>query len=492
MQTYKSKTMKNHGIIVLIFVSQLFYFGFSQEKQNILFISIDDLNDWIGVFEGNNQVHTPNLDKFNAQGGLVMYNAQAPATVCGPSRSAILTGVHAHNTGVYGNRNNLKFSEKAKGLITMPQYFSKHGYHSISMGKIFHKHPNLPDGSKGTDNGEWAFDEWHKTFRGVGPISKERPVNGLPVIPGGEKHAHAKLFDWGPTKNNDETLMKDFLTVQWAVEQLNSRDFDGKPFFMAIGFSKPHLKWFVPQKYFDMYPLDKIVLPELKEDDLDDIINKYGKKAHRKSFSWERAEKYGKHKEAVQAYMATVSFVDDCIGVLMEGLNKSKYAENTIVVLWSDHGWHLGEKYKYGKTYLWKESARVPLMIKVPGVTQKNKRSYGVVNLIDMYPTLIELTGLPPNPMNDGHSFAKLLHNPDMQWNEPTLTTDKFKNHRIYDGRYSYINSFTKGYEELYDHQKDPMEWNNLADNVAYAQIKERLKQYLPKSDELESPRNKK
>lgn len=407
--------MKRTSFLIAFLLYMLISTGYAQEKSNVIFIAIDDLNDWVGCFGGNPQVKTPNIDRLYEEGGMIMTKAQAPATVCCPSRSALLTGVHAHNTGVYGNKNNLKNAPKAKDLITLPEYFSKHGYHSLSMGKIFHKHP-IPGQNK-MDEGEWAFDEWHKTLGGISPISNERPVNGLPNLPDEKPSYHTKAFDWGPTIGNDETLMMDYKTAKWTAEQLTTRDFDGKPFFMAVGISKPHLTWYIPQKYFDMYPLDEIILPKTIDNDLEDILNKYGKQAYHPHDSWLRAEKYGRHKEAVQAYLATITFVDDCIGVLLDGLAKSNYADNTIIMLWGDHGWHLGEKKKYGKTYLWHEATRVPLMVKVPGVTPKSKKCNGVVNLIDMYPTLIELCGLPPNPKNDGHSFAKLLKNPDMEWN---------------------------------------------------------------------------
>jgi arylsulfatase A-like enzyme len=182
--------------------------------------------------------------------------------------------------------------------------------------------------------------------------------------------------------------------------------------------------------------------------------------------------------------------VDDCIGVLLDGLATSQYADNTIVILWSDHGWHLGEKQKYGKTQLWQESCRVPLMVKVPGVTPKSKKSMGVVNLIDMYPTLLDLCGLPENPENEGRSFADLIRNPDMDWSEPTLSDYGYGGHRIYDGRYSYIVYSSNETEELYDHQADPMEWYNLVSNPEYAAIKARLKSYVPSEREPESPRN--
>lgn len=483
--------MLNKKLFLFIATGLIGFFIQAQvvEKPNVLFIAIDDLNDWVGCFEGHPQIKTPNIDKLHAMGGMMMSKAQAPATVCNPSRSAILSGRFPHNTGVYRNDINLKNAPKAKDLITLPEYFSRYGYHTISMGKIFHKH-QVPD-SKELDEGQWAFDEWHPHFGGVGPISSERPVNGLPNLPNENlKGYHSWAFDWGPTKGNDEKKMLDYKTVKWAADQLLTRDFKCKPFFMAIGISKPHLQWYVPQKYFDMYPLDEIIIPETKENDLTDILNKWGEQAYSPGTSWERAEKYGRHKEAVQAYLATITFVDDCIGVLMDGLNSSKYADNTIIMLWGDHGWHLGEKQKYGKTQLWNEATRVPLIVKVPGLTPSNKKCDGVVNLIDMYPTLIDLCGLPPNPANDGRSFAKLIENPDIIWNEPTLTTDRYKAHRVYDGRYSYINVDADRVEELYDHLKDPMEHNNLILNPAFRIIKGRLETYLPKINEPEGPKN--
>jgi arylsulfatase A-like enzyme len=480
------------------FALALFSIGFASQRlhseespPNVLFIAVDDLNDWVGCFGGNPQVKTPNLDRLNAQGAMAMMNAYSPATLCGPSRSSLLTGVYPNRTGVYGNRNNLKNAPKAKDLVTLPEYFSQHGYHSLSMGKIFHKHPAPGDKPpKKSDEGQWAFDEWHPNLPGMGPASDERPVNGLPNLPDEEKSYHYRAFDWGPTVHNDETRMTDYRTAKWAAEQLQKRDFE-KPFFMAVGISKPHLTWYVPQKYFDMYPLDEIELPKHLASDLDDIVDRNGNPIFSPTNSWLRAEKYGRHKEAVQAYLAAVTFVDDCLGVLFDGLEKSPYADNTIVVIWGDHGWYLGEKLRYGKTQLWQEACRMPLMVKVPGVTPGNKQSQGIVNLIDLYPTLADLCGLPANPENDGRSFAELLRNPDMEWRYPTLTTNSYKDHRIYDGRYSYISHGTRKAEQLYDHQTDPMEWENLAANPAFEEIKVRLRQHLPKHDEPESPRNK-
>ena len=482
------RLLKIYTILLSISLSGDVFAELDQKSPNVLFIAIDDLNDWIGCFGGNSQVKTPNLDRFNASGGMAMIDAHCASTVCGPSRSSLLTGKYPHKTGVYGNKNNLRKAQKTKDLITLPQYFSLHGYYTLSSGKIFHKHPLTTDKKRrdALDHGEWAFDEWVHEKGGISPKGKDFPLNGLPPAKG-DRSYHSIGFDWAPTAGNDETKMKDYITAKWAVKQLQSRGFE-KPFFMAVGFSKPHLPWYVPQKYFDMYPLDEIILPKTISNDLDDILNKYDKPV-RPHGTWQRVERAGRHKEAVQAYLATITFIDECIGVLLDGLENSKYADNTIIVLWGDHGWHLGEKMKYGKTQLWQESCRIPLMIKVPGVTKKNAKCSGIVNLIDLYPTLIDLCGLPKNLDLDGRSFAELIQKPNIEWNHPTLTDYNYGGHRIYDGRYSYIVFMEQGIEQLYDHWSDPMEWNNLVKEKKYEQIKDRLKDLIPKEREATAPR---
>ncbi len=478
--------MRTKILCLILKLAVLANFTFADERPNVLFIAIDDINDWIGVFDGHPQAKTPNLDRLNEMGAMVMYDAHAPSPVCGPSRSAILTGKFPHSTGVYGNNTNLRNAPKAKDLLTLPQYFSKHGYHSLSRGKIFHVHEW--EGEPRADHGQWAYDEWVQARGWAPPISDERPVNQLPPDPDTGPHGYIyRAFDWGPTEGNDETRMRDYRTATWAAEQLTERDF-GKPFFMAVGISLPHLPWYLPQKYFDMFPPDEVIMPEVYENELDDILDRNGNVAVQPHSAWIRAEAAGRHEEAVAAYLAAIAFVDDCIGVLLDGLENSPHADNTIIMLWGDHGWHLTQKKRYGKATLWQESCRVPFMVKVPGVTKPNQRSYGVVNLIDMYPTLLELCGLPPNPENEGRSFVELLHNPDMEWNEPTLTDWGYGGHRVYDGRYSYSIYIRNGQEELYDHKTDPNQWHNLVRDPEYADIVERLSGYIPTEREPRSP----
>ena len=449
---------------------------------NVLFIAIDDLNDWVGCFGGNPQVITPNMDRLAEQRAMVMNKAYAPSTVCGPSRSALLSGKRASSTGVYGNRENMRLAPLTKDVTTLPQYFSQHGYHTLSTGKIFHKHPT----ADGLDEGQWAFDEFAALPGGGkgGMLWEKRP----PAEEGNEK---GEEFRWGAVKAPVEKT-KDYLACKWAADQLQ-RDFEGKPFFLALGLSKPHLPWEVPQQFFDLYPLDKLKPVDIVRDDLKDIVGKKGDPIFRPDPRFKAADQANLHLEAQQAYLANISYVDYCLGVLFDALAKSKYADNTIIMLWGDHGWHLSEKMKYGKTDLWEESCRVPLLVSVPGLTKPDFKCEGVVNLLDMYPTLVELCGLPPNAENEGRSFAPLLKNPSMEWNVPTLTTYQYKNHSLTDGRYRYTwyGGKADGAEELYDHSVDPLEHTNLAANPESQEIIALFKKYLPTHDEPNAPRNK-
>lgn len=448
---------------------------------NVLFIAVDDLNDWVGCLGGNPQAITPNLDRLAKQQAMVMNKAYAPSTVCCPSRSALLTGKRPSSTGVYGNNQNLKNAPKARDVVTLPEYFGKHGYHTLSAGKIFHRHAT----ATGFDDGQWAFQEVaHPGGANKGMLWEESPAAAL-----GQK-VGANELEWGACKAPVQET-KDYLACKWAADQLQ-RDFDGKPFFLALGIAKPHLAWFVPQQFFDLYPLEKIKPVEIFHDDLDDIVRKDGKPIFKPNSNFLLADKANLHREAQRAYLANISYVDYCLGVLFEALEKSKYADNTIVMLWGDHGWHLGEKLKYGKIDLWEESDRVPFIVRVPGLTPTGFKCEGLVNLLDMYPTLVELCGLPANAENEGRSFAPLLKNPKMEWNHPTLTTYQFKNHSLTDGRYRYTwyGGRADGAEELYDHSTDPMEHKNLAANPESKEIIARFKKLLPTRDEPDSPRN--
>ena len=266
-------------------------------------------------------------------------------------------------------------------------------------------------------------------------------------------------FAWGPSKGPKEQN-RDWKAAAWAVAQLAKPS--TKPFFLALGISKPHLPWYVPKEYFDRYPLETIKIPEFRLDDLSDIVDPKGKVKFTPTsdFSWVQQDT-NLFKSAVQAYLAASSRADDCVGQVLDALEKSPARDNTIVVIWGDHGWHLGEKLRFRKATLWAESTRLPLTIRVPGMKARQDCPR-LVNLIDLYPTLIELCGLPAKPEIDGRSIAPLLRDPKMPWPYPSITIEDEGNASVRDERWYFIR-YNDGTEEFYDMERDPMQWTNLA-----------------------------
>jgi arylsulfatase A-like enzyme len=482
-----------NSIIPTITIICAFFFnsfnGFTQKSQpNIIMIAVDDLNDWIGPYGGHPQVKTPNIDQL-AEKSVLFKNSSCPGPVCGPSRSALLSGFMPASTGAYYNNNNMLDSKLVQENATLPEYFSKHGYVTISSGKIFHKHST----ENGMDHGHWAFDEW-TDLPDDSKIDEEKFFSRNKGIINGKSLDEAKYtekwgapFEFGPTLGGMEKT-KDYKTAMWFAEKLKE-DYD-KPFFMSVGIFRPHLPWIVPQQFFDMYNRDSIILPEFKMDDLDDIVNKDGTKKFKPhpDFLW--CQEYEVHKDAVRAYMASISYADECVGVVLDALANSQYAENTIIVLWGDHGWHLGEKLKFRKATLWRESTQLPLMVSLPGMDTKTECNRNV-NLIDLYPTLIELTGLPSKQL-DGQSLTPLLKNPELDW-KPTVTTLGKGNHSVMSEAWHYI-IYANGAEELYDLRTDPMEWNNLANQNSgeLDSVKSFMRGFLPENEADPLPARKK
>lgn len=411
------------------------------EKPNVLFMAIDDLNDWTGALGGHPQSTTPNLDRL-AESGMLFTNAHCPAPACNPSRAAMMTGIRPSTSGIYHNPQPWRDSPVLAEAKTIPQWFRDNGYSVFGSGKIYHG--SFPDPPS------WDYYWPSQTKNKPGdPSPKNRPVNGIP------KTSH---FDWGSHPEGDEE-MGDWQVAEWISGQLAKKH--EKPFFMACGFYRPHLPWYAPEKYFEQFPIDEIVLPEVIEDDLSDVPP-LGVKMAKPDGDHRKVTQHDQWKQAVQGYLASIAFVDTCVGKVLDALESSEHAENTIVVLWSDHGWHLGEKEHWRKFALWDEATRVQMMWRVPGVTDAGSRTNAAVNLLDIYPTLTELCGLPTNPANEGASLKPLLENAETEWNEPTLTTHGRKNHALRDQRWRYIR-YSDGTEELYDHDNDPLEHTNLA-----------------------------
>lgn len=449
------------------------------ERPNVLFISIDDLNDWVGPFHGNDQSATPNIDRFAKQGSVVFQNAHCAGPVCGPSRSALLSGFMPSTTGIYGNSQNMLHSDWVQKYATLPEYFAKQGYDTLSKGKIFHAHA----WHDGLDRGQWAFQHWEPTERGT-PVDKNQLysrnrgiINGV-TVPGKKSGGGGSEFAWGPTVGGLEET-SDFKTAQWAAQEL-VRPHD-QPFFLAVGISKPHLPFNAPQEYFDRWSLDEITIPEYRLDDLDDIMSPDGKKIFKPSedFLWVSQDEQ-LFRSCVRAYLAACSFADDCVGEVLRGLQEGPHADNTIVVIWGDHGWHLGEKLRFRKATLWHEATRMPLIIRLPGMHQQHE-CVRPVNLIDLYPTLIELCNLPEKEELDGRSIASLLKDSDKPWPYPSVTIRGQGNASIHDERWHYIR-YRDGTEELYDLEQDPLEHRNLASltDPAVVAVKHQLRKWIP------------
>jgi arylsulfatase A-like enzyme len=427
------------------------------DKQNVLFIAIDDLNDWTGCLGGHPDVKTPNIDRL-AKRGVLFTSAHCAAPACNPSRAALMTGIRPSTSGVYHNPNPWRRSKVLENAVTIPQHFMAHGYTAMGSGKIYHG--SFPDPA--------SWDEYwpSKTQQSPGdPMPKGRPLNGIPNT------AH---FDWGPV-DADKTEMGDWKVTDYVISQLQKKR--DKPFFLACGIFRPHLPWFVPQKYFDLYPLDKITLPTINEDDLDDIPPIGKKIAGGRDHA--NVIEHNQWKKAVQGYLAAISFADECVGRVLDAFDKSDYADNTIIVFWSDHGWHLGEKLHWRKFALWEEATHNQLMFVVGGVTKPGSRCDRPVSLLDIYPTLIDVCGLSRKTELEGVSLTPLLENPNRLWDRPALTTYGKSNHSVRSQRWRYIR-YSDGTEELYDHDTDELEWTNLASEARCADIKKELSKWLP------------
>lgn len=443
-----------------------------QQPKNIVFIAIDDLNDWVGFLGGHPDTRTPNMDRL-ARMGVVFENAYCAAPVSNASRAALLSGFRTSTTGVYGNAEFMRESEVINNGITLPRYFSNHGYYASARGKIFHQ-----------PMGPWADPQSWDSQENLGgknlnvaPKEPGRQANGMPILTSGG--GGSVILDWAGV-DVDEKQTNDYLNAEWAAAELMKKH--DRPFFLACGIFRPHLPWYVPQKYFDRFSVDTLALPPR---DSDETMGKLSDRAlqmtgYRKpDHEFNLLKKAGREKEAVRAYLACISYADDCVGRIVDALEKSPNRENTIVVLWGDHGWHLGEKMRYRKFSLWERSCRMPLIILAPGVGKPGTRCTKPVNLIDLYPTLVSLAGLPANKQNEGHDISPLVRNPEARWDIPSITTLAQNEHSIRDERFRYI-VYKDGSEELYDHVNDPNEWNNLADDPQYAAEKKRLKEFIP------------
>jgi arylsulfatase A-like enzyme len=436
---------------------------------NVLMIAVDDLNDWVGCLGGHPQAQTPHIDRLAAR-GTVFLNAHCQSPLCNPSRSSLLTGRRPSTTGVYALQPGIRAVESLRECVTLPQHFAQSGYFTFTCGKIFHD-GSIPPAGRASE-----FEVWG-------------PAPGMPRP--SEKFVHTPddhpLVDWGVFPEDDR-LQADWQIADAAISQLRELPAD-RPFFVCCGFRLPHVPCYASQKWFDLYPAGTLQLPLVREDDRDDVPP-FAWYLHWKlpepRLSWLRAnDQLG---PLVRAYLASISLVDSQIGRVLDALEESGRTDDTIVVLWSDHGWHLGEKGITGKNSLWERSTRVPLIFAGPGVAAG--ASSRPAELLDIYPTLIDLCELPPRDGLEGHSLLPQLRDAAAPREWPAITTHGPDNHGVRSERYRYI-QYADGSEELYDLQADPNEWTNLAGDPEFDAIKEEHKRWLPATSAPPAPGSK-
>ncbi|MDP0496414.1 MAG: sulfatase [Verrucomicrobiota bacterium JB024] len=444
-----------------------------EQKPNILFIAIDDLRNYVGYFPDEHpSARTPNIDRLSAE-GVSFTNAYCQSPMCAASRNSLMTGLLPSTTGAYGFQQRREIPSME--VETLPEHFRNNGYTTIGTGKLHHG--STAEGH-GPDPEEW--DEYWPS------IDKPRIASSGSYAKRYHPWANVK---WGPTVEGDEA-QGDYMHAEWAVKRLEQGL--PQPFFLGVGFYRPHLPWKVPQSYFDDFsPSSGLPPVPKKADDLDDVSEAgvfFSRYLHKGRYAVEEViAKNDWYDEALQAYLACVEFTDKQVGKVLDALAESPYADNTIVVLWTDHGYNLGEKKAWTKFTLWREADRVPLIIVVPHKLA-GKICDAPVQLLDLYPTLVSLAGLPePAHKLEGRDISPLLEDVDAPWPYAALTTAGENNHAVSTSQWRYLRYFN-GDEELYKIREDPNEWTNLAGDPVYASVKTELARFLPETNAPNAP----
>jgi len=510
--------MKTKKILITLMYTFLCWSVFSQNKTvkpNVLFIICDDLNDYQGVFGGHPQAKTPNIDKL-ASMGVQFVNAQTNVPVCSPSRNSFITGVYPHVSKDYG-WTDLKKQPVLKNNKTIMRLFKENGYTTLGTGKITHGNVERDWDEWGmslkNNYGPFYFDGEKKIalptvptpYRAIGPVDGSYGRLSDAGISTGKNGEKGLVYGWSnePMRyinDNDRDLMQDELHAKWAVEKINELEKRKiqQPFFMGVGFVRPHTPLHAPDKYFDMFPIENLELEHWKADDSIDTYwnNNFDSKKKGPRYFRTLLKSYNGDRELalkhfLQAYLACVAFVDEQVGKIMEALDKSAFKDNTIVVFTSDHGWQMGEKNYLFKNSPWEESTRIPMIIKTPETTPSLKIEQPV-SLIDLFPTLIDLCDLEgknkKNPKGGdlgGFSLKPLLENKQKNWKGPNGALTVVGNYGIKipieKQNFSYRTKnwryikYSNGQEELYNHQVDAYEVNNVASDSMYTNIKKKL-----------------
>ncbi len=425
---------------------------------NVLLLIVDDMNSWLlgdpNRYAG--KVVAPNIRRL-AESGVVFNRAYCASPVCSPSRTAMLSGVRPWQSGVYNNGVDIGASQALKTATSLPAFMKESGYSVWSYGKVSHG---------------WDFRNYCDEYI---PHKRDQAPPNAPLLPftRGEQ-------DWGPTHLPEDKL-NGTLLADAAIRQIEKQH--ERPFFIACGLFLPHMPWYVPQKYLDLFP-DDVPLPEILNSDLEDVPPPGQKFTAEKRKFVDQVIEHGVHKDGVRAYLAATAYSDTQMGRVLDALERSPYHDNTVVVLLSDHGFHLGEKHHWQKSTLWEEATHCLLMVRAPGTTNAGGKCERFVSLQDVYPTITELCGLQPKTKIEGRSLVPLLKNPIAEWQSTAITALNDRNITIRTERFRYIR-YNDGQEELYDCIADPHEWHNLANDDIYSEALNELRASVPTLSEM-------
>jgi arylsulfatase A-like enzyme len=479
--------MKTRVTAVLGFFAILFILDAQAEtpKPNVLFIAIDDMNDWIEPLGGHPQAITPNLNRL-AKMGMTFRNAHTASPACHSSRVAVMTGVRPSTSGITANvfkgtGPNWRKNPKLTNVVTLSQHFRNHGYSSMGGGKIYHSLQWWNGSENDPDTWDSYFPEPHKPIPfQVRPPTKDVQAHEASCF--GRRPLGNHLFGWLPVAEDDPG-MSDYKVVEWALSEMKKKR--DKPFFIAAGIFRPHIPWEVPAKYFDMYPLDKVQLPSHQEDDLADTWD-HGRR------SWHQwVAQNDQWKQAVRGYLASITFADAMVGRLLDGLQQSGRAKDTIIVLWSDHGMHIGEKENWEKFTCWEESTRIPMFVVAPGITKAGSICDRPVSTLDIYPTLAALANTELPEQLEGESLVALLKDPKAGKRVQPAISSYRRIHGVRTDHWRYVFDPGSKIEELYDHRKDQGEHDNLAYMPEHQAILELHRSLLRKYTPVKTPEGK-
>lgn len=440
--------------VLLVLMIIVWNFFFAVKRYNVLFIAVDDMNDWVSILENYPGIHTPNIERL-AKDGIVFREAHAASTVCNPSRFAVVSGLLPSSTGVYDRKTPTKYLVKKHRFKFLMDYFKEAGYYTVGIGKILHT---------GLD----PLYKWDRYFQWK-TREKMKRMNGI-------NDCDEAFFDWGEFNGNENDI-DDVKKVNHAKDFLRKKH--NKPFFLAVGIHNPHLPWIVPKRFFDLYPIDKIQINDDKDDlaDLSVSANDFIEPVDEKNFV-----NSNNKANAIQAYLAAVSFTDELLGRILDALEASEYADNTIIVFWSDHGLHLGEKKHWRKSTLWRNSSHVPFVISTPESRKKGQLIVEEpVSFVDILPTLLDLCHIKTKPERvDGHSLLPLMtEDSNKDWLYPAITVMRPNNYSIHYKSWHYIH-YKNNDEELYDLSKDRHDRHNLAQDKNYEDVLARFRKFAP------------